>query len=230
MKKGDVRKQEILETAEYLFCLQGYEKTSIQDILDQLNCSKGSFYHHFLSKESLLEEICDKHAQQIHISAYSSVDRMKSTVENLNVLLSGLIPFNNEKIPFILVFLRKFTLPEGRMMRMSFCDALSKHFSHDLIDLLVTGHQRGELICHDPDTCSDLILTMTNRLWVKICITVITYEETDVATDISSLMCLTDCYRLAIERIIALPYGSLKLADIQAICRLSEQIHQLWTA
>ena len=58
MKKGDLKKQEILRTAESLFCRYGYEATSIQDVLDELKTSKGSFYHHFVSKEALLEEIC----------------------------------------------------------------------------------------------------------------------------------------------------------------------------
>ena len=47
LRKGDIRKQEILKTAEMMFCRNGYEKTSIQDIIDVLHSSKGSFYHHF---------------------------------------------------------------------------------------------------------------------------------------------------------------------------------------
>ena len=43
MKKGELKKQEIMETAEILFCKKGYEQTSIQDILDKLKTSKGSF-------------------------------------------------------------------------------------------------------------------------------------------------------------------------------------------
>ena len=45
MLKGDLRKKQILETAEKMFCRDGYEKTSVQDILDVLHLSKGSFYH-----------------------------------------------------------------------------------------------------------------------------------------------------------------------------------------
>ena len=58
MKKGDIKKQVILQTAETMFCRNGYETTSVQDILDALHTSKGSFYHHYASKELLLEEIC----------------------------------------------------------------------------------------------------------------------------------------------------------------------------
>ena len=60
MKKGDDRKQMILETAERLFYEKGYEATSVQDILDALKLSKGGFYHHFESKLSLLEAIVEQ--------------------------------------------------------------------------------------------------------------------------------------------------------------------------
>ena len=36
MKKGDARREELLATAERLFCTRGYEKTSVQDILDEI--------------------------------------------------------------------------------------------------------------------------------------------------------------------------------------------------
>ena len=63
MLKGDLRKQAILETAENLFFEKGYAGTTIQDILDALNCSKGSFYHHFESKLQVLTELCRLRAE-----------------------------------------------------------------------------------------------------------------------------------------------------------------------
>ena len=64
MIKGDLRKKQILETAEALFTARGYENTGVQDILDQLHLSKGSFYHHFESKELVLRIICENRASQ----------------------------------------------------------------------------------------------------------------------------------------------------------------------
>ena len=49
MKKGDLMRDEILIAAEKLFFEDGYESTSIQDILDVLKLSKGGFYHYFPS-------------------------------------------------------------------------------------------------------------------------------------------------------------------------------------
>lgn len=51
----------ILDVAFRLFMEQGYEHTSIQDIIDQLGgLSKGAIYHHFKSKEDILVAVTDR--------------------------------------------------------------------------------------------------------------------------------------------------------------------------
>ncbi len=50
-----MKKQEILEVAMRLFVMKGYEKTSTNDILKELNLSRGGLYHHFHSKEEILD-------------------------------------------------------------------------------------------------------------------------------------------------------------------------------
>lgn len=64
MKKGDMRRETLLAAAEKLFYTKGYEKTSVQDILTEVGFSKGGFYHHFDSKLSVLEAICENRAKE----------------------------------------------------------------------------------------------------------------------------------------------------------------------
>lgn len=53
--------QLILDTAFRLFIEKGYERTSIQDIIDHLGgLSKGAIYHHFKSKEDILVAVTDR--------------------------------------------------------------------------------------------------------------------------------------------------------------------------
>ena len=94
MKKGELKKQEILRTAEARFCRDGYEKTSIQDILDDLHTSKGSFYHHFVSKEALLEEICRNRAAEYSEQVFQRITEDMNPSDRLNLLIDGMIPFS----------------------------------------------------------------------------------------------------------------------------------------
>lgn len=48
----------ILDTAQRLFIEKGYEKTTIQDIVDALDgLSKGAIYHHFKGKDEIIDAL-----------------------------------------------------------------------------------------------------------------------------------------------------------------------------
>ena len=51
----------ILDVAFRLFMEKGYDRTSIQDIIDHLGgLSKGAIYHHFKSKEDILMAVMER--------------------------------------------------------------------------------------------------------------------------------------------------------------------------
>lgn len=52
-----MKKTQIIEVALELFMEKGYEKTKITDIMRKVNLSKGGMYHHFSSKEEILESV-----------------------------------------------------------------------------------------------------------------------------------------------------------------------------
>jgi AcrR family transcriptional regulator len=52
--------EQILNIATTLFIENGYEKTTIQDIINKLKMSKGAIYHHFKSKEEILEAVINR--------------------------------------------------------------------------------------------------------------------------------------------------------------------------
>lgn len=53
--------EKILTAAKRLFLEKGYEHTTIQDIVDQLGgLTKGAVYHHFKSKEEIMDAITSK--------------------------------------------------------------------------------------------------------------------------------------------------------------------------
>lgn len=60
-KYPEVTVEKILETAQRLFLEKGYDNTTIQDIVDELGgLTKGAIYHHFKSKEEIMDALGDK--------------------------------------------------------------------------------------------------------------------------------------------------------------------------
>jgi AcrR family transcriptional regulator len=56
VKKSDVKRQAILETASRLFRTQGFDKTSVSQITAEVGGSKATIYSHFSSKEEIFVE------------------------------------------------------------------------------------------------------------------------------------------------------------------------------
>lgn len=53
--------RKIIEVSTELFMTKGYDNTSMQDIVEKLGMTKGAIYHHFPSKEVLLEQVCENY-------------------------------------------------------------------------------------------------------------------------------------------------------------------------
>ena len=228
MKKGDIKKQEILNTAEMLFCRKGYEQTSIQDILDCLHTSKGSFYHHYVSKESVLEGICLKRAEQIYQTVSDQLNPDEDVISNLNLLLSGIIPFRDEKLSFLMMLLPIFRTTEGKTVRQYYCGALSECFREAVCLEILKGKENRKISCPEPEYVTDIILTTVHGLWTGICDQILRCEERNAETDLSEILRMTECCRLMIERMLSLPYGSVELIDLQTIAFMCKQIHNHW--
>lgn len=52
-----MRRKQLMQIAAELFMTEGYEASSIQQIIDRAEVAKGTFYHYFSSKEELLNEL-----------------------------------------------------------------------------------------------------------------------------------------------------------------------------
>lgn len=60
-KYPEITEERILEAAERLFLEKGFEQTTIQDIVDALgDLTKGAVYHHFKSKEEIIDAVSDR--------------------------------------------------------------------------------------------------------------------------------------------------------------------------
>ena len=227
MIKGDIRKQQILNTAETLFAERGYEGTSVQDILDVLHLSKGSFYHHFESKESVLSQICENRAKM----ALDKINRSlpDNGLERMNLLLSEMIPFQGEGLSFLKMILPVFILPEGKSVRNGYQEALKACWLSPTEKALALMNEQGQAFTLFPDATASIVLDLTNDLWAMISQEIIQsekYKRDQVSP--GRLLNLVDPYRSALENIMSAPYGSIELINLEQLTHLTEEIHDWW--
>ena len=60
MKKTEIKRKEIIDAAFELMLSKGYEGTSIQDITDRINATKGLIYHYFGSKKDVAAAVIEE--------------------------------------------------------------------------------------------------------------------------------------------------------------------------
>jgi AcrR family transcriptional regulator len=62
---ADTRRQELLAIAAHLFAQKGFRNTTVRDIADAAGILSGSLYHHFDSKESMVDEILSTFQEEL---------------------------------------------------------------------------------------------------------------------------------------------------------------------
>ena len=156
-------KEKILSVSAALFAEKGYDKTSMQDIVNALEMSKGAIFHHFNSKEEVLQAVM---AQQ-----FSHVEQeMHQRIAALDGLSA------KEKLQSLL----EYNLTDGQVFKESSDIAVTMSGSPHLILAVMQGNMKnsapilagllregikdGSITVQFPDQCAEVFLLLFN-IW-----------------------------------------------------------------
>ena len=213
MKKGDLRRNQILDAAEKLFFEKGYDRTSVQDILDALQMSKGGFYHYFDAKDSVLRAVSERRAQGRfdRLGAELRASR-RSAVEKLNLLLARTNLFEAEDARFAALML-KLCYQDGDA-------AMNAHRRRVLIDRLLPmvneviaeGIDDGSFHTRHPMEIGRLLLLMACDVDDEVC--GMLAEEPENPEVMLKLLELLNTWRESAERLVGAPYGTVVLFEV----------------
>src|SRR3979490_510655 len=102
-----VRRDAFLDVAQRLVQTKGYEAMSIQDVLDELDASKGAFYHYFDSKQALLEAGGERFADPaIPPLAPMLNDPELPALRKLERTFSGIASYKAQQKEFVLAIIK----------------------------------------------------------------------------------------------------------------------------
>ena len=80
VKSAEERKNEILDVAEELFAEKGFDSASTNDIINRIGIARGTLYHHFGSKEEILDAIVER-------MTHEGISRAKAIVADSSIPL-----------------------------------------------------------------------------------------------------------------------------------------------
>lgn len=98
MKKGERRKQELLKIAYRMFIENGYENTSIDEIIAEAGIAKGTYYYYFESKEATLEAVIDMMIEEEVGRAKEALETSLPVPQKLVSVIYSLRPAQDEQV------------------------------------------------------------------------------------------------------------------------------------
>ncbi len=212
MKKGDLKRAQILDAAERLFFEKGYDRTSVQDILDALGMSKGGFYHYFDSKESVLRSVSERRAETRFEKLSSELYGVRrSPVERLNLLLGMANLFEAEDVRFAALMLRLCYVEGDASMRDHQRRILLDRLAPYVADVIDEGVRDGSFHARHPMEVGRLLLLLALDTDEEACRMLA--AEPDNPDAAIGMLELLNAWRDAAENLIGAPYGSVRLFD-----------------
>lgn len=140
IKKPEARRKEIIQAAQILFETHGYEKTSVESIIQRVGIAKGTFYYYFRTKEDILFAIVEKIIVDLenHFSEINNNPSMKG-LDKLKMIFRG-----KEKTEKISPSLMKTVhLPENRALQEHLNVESIKRIAPLITKILIQVYEEG---------------------------------------------------------------------------------------
>lgn len=212
MRKGDLRRAQILDAAEKLFFEKGYDRTSVQDILDALGMSKGGFYHYFDAKDAVLRAVSERRAERrfsrLNMELYGG---RRSPIDRLNLLLSMANLFETEELRFASLMLKLCYVERDAAMRDHHRRILLDTLAPYMADVLDEGVRDGSFHVRRPMEVGRLLLMLALDANEECC--TMLAAELDNPDVMIRMLELLNAWRDAAENLSGAPFGSIRLFE-----------------
>ena len=160
MKKGERRKDELIKIAYKKFLENGYEQTSVDEIIEEAHIAKGTYYYYFRSKEQMLEEVIEKMFK-------NSSDRAKNVIESTLSIPEKMVGIILAYRPMADEMVIQDTLNQAENIFLH--DKVYKKLIADVVPLLSEivreGIQQGLFDCDQIEERLKMILIISSRIF-----------------------------------------------------------------
>src|SRR5713226_3435253 len=215
VKEHAVRRNEILDVAQRLVDTKGYEQTTIQDILDGLQISRGAFYHYFDSKQALLDALVDRMRKEAEQTLLPIVqDPHLPALQKFRRYFEASARWKTNQKTLIISLLRMWYTDENAFIRQKMTAESLKSTAHLLEPIIRQGIEEKVFTTRFPEQVAVIVAGVALSLTDTI-IGLLLSPRPDQATFHKSEIIL-DAYVDTIERIVGAPSGSLNIFEPDA--------------
>src|ERR1700693_2740566 len=156
-----VRRETVLDVAQRLVQTKGYEAMSVQDVLDELDASKGAFYHYFDSKQALLEAVVERFADDA-IATLAPVlgDAARPALRTLEGIFAGIARWKAERKELVLAIIEVWNSDGNAIVREKLRRMTVSRMVPLLSMVVRQGIDEGVFTCGSPDETAMVFVSL----------------------------------------------------------------------
>lgn len=208
------RRDQLVDCARALFFERGYEATTINDIITRAGVSKGGFYHHFSSKEEILEALSVRLAEEARERVRDSLEAPgPGALQRLNAMLARMRQMKVEDAPALLATFRILFRPENIVLYYRINQAITAVMAPMFAAIIEEGRREGTFDVTDARVTAELLLHLGTATHDAIA-DALEAAGTDRAPQAAGA--LEERLRaqgIAMDRILGLPDGSVTFVE-----------------
>lgn len=160
MKKGERRKQDLLNIAYRMFIEKGYENTNVDDIIIEAGIAKGTYYYYFESKEATLEAVIEMMIEKAENIAKAALMNPVPIPQKLASVVYAFQP-NKDEIVITDVLERK----ENIVMHDKIGKKIVEVAVPILSDIVREGIAQGIFACTNVEERVKMLLIMSQNMF-----------------------------------------------------------------
>ena len=160
MKKGERRKQDLLNIAYRMFIQKGYENASVDDITIEAGLAKGTYYYYFESKEATLEAVIEMMIEKAENIAKAALMNPVPIPQKLASVVYAFQP-NKDEIVITDVLERK----ENIVMHDKIGKKIVEVAVPILSDIVREGIAQGIFACTNVEERVKMLLIMSQNMF-----------------------------------------------------------------
>ena len=207
-----VRRDAFLDVAQRLITTRGYEAMSIQDVLDELETSRGALYHYFDSKQALLDGVVERFAEAAMAQVAPILeDPHLPALRKLERVIAGFARFKAEQRDFVLALIEVWNSDANALLREKLRRLSAARLGPILTAVIRQGIQEGTVKVGSAEDTAQVIVyllqgyqDLAGRQFVARRAGTISFDE---------VLAGYAAFSEAFDRILGLPQGSTRLMD-----------------
>src|SRR5258708_7568681 len=207
-----VRRDAFLDVAQRFVQTKGFDAMSIQDVLDDLDASKGAFYHYFDSKQALLEAVVDRFAD----AAMVTIDPILNDPDlpaqrKLERIFAGIASFKAQQKEFVLAIIKVWNSDGNAIVREKLRRMTVTRLVPVLTSVIEQGIREGTFAAQSPGETAMVLTSLMQGFQQQANDLFMARQAGTIGFDVvqRSVAANTEAF----ERILGTPKGSLTIID-----------------